>query len=85
MQLVSCREFTVQGEIPKELFKKFGENLENFQMAVLAEMRSIVGKKVSGDVVDIRYAFNNSGIMDLLEKRAGALRKADLKQVHAIE
>ena len=66
MQLVSCSEFTVQGEIPKALYKQFNGNLENFQLALFARMRNVFGEKVRGDVVDIRYAFNNSGMMDLL-------------------
>ena len=85
VQLVSCKQFTVQGSIPSALYEKFYGNLESFQEALFEEIRKILDEKVISDVVDIRYAFNNSGIMDLLEKRAKALRKVDMEKVNSIE
>ena len=54
-------------------------------MALLAQIRNILTDKVNADIVDIRYAFNNSCMMDLLEKRAEALRETDMKKVNSIE
>ena len=99
-QLITVGDYTVQGKITGKQYQKFlqnaGQNDENATAAFEEQLTSeIENWLMSRDenkanpqstykVGDLQLAFDNDNLMDLLKKRAMALRKGNFEQVRKI-
>ena len=99
-QLITVGDYTVQGKITGTQYKAFlqnaGDNDENaiagFEEQLTSEIENWLMQRDENKanpqstykVGDLQLAFDNDKLMDLLKKRALALRKGNFEQVRKI-